>query len=1291
MATLALAAVGAAVGSAVLPAGLTVLGASISGATIGMQIGALGGRLIDQALFTSSGRSRVVEGPRLQSLHVTASSEGSPVPRIYGRARLGGQVIWAADIEEEASTRSAGGGGKGGGGGGGTTTSYNYYGSFAVAIAEGVLGPLGRVFADGQELDLEAVTYRFHHGTDDQEPDPLIAAHLGIDATPAYRGTAYIVFERLPLADFGNRLPQLSFEVVRGPDELAPLVRAVVMIPGSGEFVYAGEAVTRTGFAGEQIAANVHTRAARTDWVAALDQLASELPNVRHVSLAVSWFGTDLRAGQCRIRPAVELSDTETRPLTWQVAGLSRGEAAVVSKADGRPAFGGTPSDDTVVQAIRDLSARGLSVTLTPFLLMDIPDGNGLPDPWSGAGSQPAYPWRGRVTATTAAEIGAFAGGTGAADWGYRRFILHYATLAAAAGGVDAFVIGTEMRGLTTARVADGSYPFVSTLVTLADEVRAILGEATRITYAADWSEYFGHQPADGSGDVRYHLDPLWSSPAIHAVGIDAYFPLSDWRDGHEHRDAAGGALSIYDLDYLKSRLRGGEGFEWYYASDEDRTAQTRTPITDGLGKPWVFRPKDIAAWWGSRHYERTGGIESSTPTSWVPGSKPVWLMEIGCGAIDKGANQPNVFRDPKSSESALPFASSGRRDDLMQRRMLRAWLEAIDPAHDGHVPATNPVSTVYGGPMIDPARAHVYCWDARPYPAFPFDTAEWGDGEAWPTGHWLNGRLAGVPLADVAARILDDWGFPDHDTSALAGIVPGYVIDRVMSAREALQPLELAYFFDSIEVAGRVRMSARGSAPPVAVLGSDDLVESKAGAALATLIRRQDTDLPATVKVGYLSDAHDYRSAVAEARRADGATERVSQAEIPIVLAPEQAGAIAATWLHETWAARDEARFSLPPSRLAIEPGDIVTLAVGAEPRLYRVTEIGDHGTRDVTALSIDPSVYDAPLAAMRPAARRQSIGVGAPSVELIELPRLAGNEPEAALRVAAARQPWPGSIAVYRSPESAGFELAAIASRSATMGVTLDSLAAGPTSRLDHAARLRVRLESGALTSVTRLQLLGGGNAFALANGAGDWEVVQAERATLVAPRTYELSGLLRGQAGSEPAMRAELPAGQRIVLLDGAVETLDIGSDRIGLELNWRIGPASESIGDPDYVDRRFALAGRSLRPLSPVHVSGRRDGDGTLALRWTRRTRIAGDSWELAEVPLAEASEAYEVDIMSDATAGAGVKRTLRTGQPALIYQAADQIADFGTVPASLTVRIVQMSALVGRGFAAIATL
>ncbi|MBY0559455.1 glycoside hydrolase TIM-barrel-like domain-containing protein [Hyphomicrobium sp.] len=1079
------------------------------------------------------------------------------------------------------------------------------------------------------------------------------------------------------------------------------------MIPGSGEFVYATEPVHQTFDDGVSQSENVHQLVGPTDWQVSLDQLEAALPNAKSVSLVVSWFGTDLRAGACKIMPGVETRHKRTAPLSWSVAGETRSTAHLISMRDGNAAYGGTPSDQTVIAAIRDMKARGLDVTLTPFVLMDVPAGNSLPDPYGGE-SQPAYPWRGRIachpapgqsgtpdkTSAAATQIASFVGSAARSDfsiagtsvhyagpdeWSYRRMILHQAHLAKAAGGVDAFVIGTELRGLTCVRSSANAYPFVTALIALADDVKAILGAGTKVLYAADWTEYFGHQPADGSGDVYFHLDPLWSASSIDAIGIDIYWPLADWRDGRDHLDAVAGATSIYDQAYLRSNVHGGEGFDWYYASSEDRDAQVRTPITDGSGKPWVFRYKDILSWWTNAHYNRPAGVESASATGWVPQSKPFWFMEIGCPAVDNGANQPNVFVDPKSSESALPYYSRGIRDDLMQARHRQALTDAFDWTKPGYVEGCNPVSTVNGKRMVDLDRIHVYCWDARPYPAFPDATTYWGDSENWQLGHWLNGRLGGAALDDVVSTILRDQGFADFDASALAGTVPGYVIDRTMAARDAIQPLELAYFFDSIESNGKIVFRHRGRAAPAMALAQDALVEESVGDALYEMTRAQETDLPASAKLRYISGVDDYPQAVAEARRLTGASGRVAEADLPIVLDDSLAGAIAESWLYETWATRESATFKLAPSMLALEPGDLVSVDIGGRSRLLRLTNISEHGVRDIRALSIDPGVYDQIDVAPRAASEPAPVQIGSPAVALMDLPQWNAAADAAAGYVAAMQRPWPGSVVAFASPQETGYQLKAIAGAPATLGVTLDELPPGPEGRIDHRASVRVRLTSGTLSSVDRVGMLAGANLAALRNASGNWEIVQFQTAELVDVQTYRIGGLLRGQFGTEGAMDDALPAGAQFVLLDGAVTSVPLRESEQKVSLNWRYGPGNRDIGDASYVTEPFAYHALGLRPLSPVHVRGVRTPDD-LGISWIRRTRSGGDNWELPEVPLGEESESYEVDILD----GGAVKRTLRAPSPSIVYSSADQIADFGGVQPSVSVKVYQTNVIFGRG-------
>jgi hypothetical protein len=233
MATLILSAAGAAVGS--------VVGGPVGGA-IGRALGGLAGSALDNALFGGADSPRQVEGPRLKDMDGLASTEGAPIARVYGRGRIGGQLIWATRFEEVANTtveRSAARGGKGGSRGQRTVrTTYSYFANLAVGLCEGPIGFVRRVWADGRELDLATVTMRVHRGTEAQTADPLIVAKEGADHAPAYRGLAYVVFERLALEEFGNRVPQLSFEVVRPVDGLARMIRSVCLIPGATEFGY---------------------------------------------------------------------------------------------------------------------------------------------------------------------------------------------------------------------------------------------------------------------------------------------------------------------------------------------------------------------------------------------------------------------------------------------------------------------------------------------------------------------------------------------------------------------------------------------------------------------------------------------------------------------------------------------------------------------------------------------------------------------------------------------------------------------------------------------------------------------------------------------------------------------------------------------------------------------------------------------------------------------------------------------------------------------------------------------
>src|SRR5262249_16066789 len=112
-------------------------------------------------------------------------------------------------------------------------------------VCEGPIDSVLRVWADSQLLDLSQYTLTMYMGGEDQNPDPFMQSFDGVNATPAYRGMAYVVFQDFPLAAYANRIPNFTFEVQKkaqypdyGDEVLEDMIGGMIMIPGAGEFVY---------------------------------------------------------------------------------------------------------------------------------------------------------------------------------------------------------------------------------------------------------------------------------------------------------------------------------------------------------------------------------------------------------------------------------------------------------------------------------------------------------------------------------------------------------------------------------------------------------------------------------------------------------------------------------------------------------------------------------------------------------------------------------------------------------------------------------------------------------------------------------------------------------------------------------------------------------------------------------------------------------------------------------------------------------------------------------------------
>jgi hypothetical protein len=196
----------------------------------------------------------------------------------------------------------------------------------------------------------------------------------------------------------------------------------------------------------------------------------------------------------------------------------------------------------------------------------------------------------------------------------------------------------------------------------------------------------------------------------------------------------------------------------------------------------------------------------------------------------------------------------------------------------------------------------------------------------------------------------------------------------------------------------------------------------------------------------------------------------------------------------------------------------------------------------------------------------------------------------------------------------------------------------------------------------------------------------VIQFQSAVLTAPSTYALTGLLRAQQGSDPAM-TETPAGAPFVRLTGDLVRLNMALAERGLPLIVTAAPSGAPPSGLASASQTFAWRGVAYRPFSPCHLTKTVLADGTLRFAWIRRARIGGDGWDV-EPPLSEESEAYLVTVYDGPTA----VRALQASAPTVDYPPEAQAADFPAgAPDPISIAVQQASAVWGWGAAARATL
>jgi hypothetical protein len=372
--------------------------------------------------------------------------------------------------------------------------------------------------------------------------------------------------------------------------------------------------------------------------------------------------------------------------------------------------------------------------------------------------------------------------------------------------------------------------------------------------------------------------------------------------------------------------------------------------------------------------------------------------------------------------------------------------------------------------------------------------------------------------------------------------------------------------------------------------------------------------------------------------------------------------------YMRRLWFARKTAELGLTRSNLALEPGDVHTLILDGAANVMDCDRwtLGADG-----AIATEWEQDDPALAGLSGAAGAVAGGYVPSEVydpagtvgEVLDLPMLNDADDQAApfayLAASPAEdgKPWAGaSFAASDTgdPESYTEGWGVISpDRAAAFGTVTEALPSALPWVPDNGSSITVTLVSGTLAGATMDQLESDASRNLAAIGG---ELLQFSSATLTAPLTYTLTGLLRGRKGTEAAIAGHAPA-ERFVLLDGTAVKRTLGASEIG-DTDWYVASTAGSLPD-ETAAVSMAFTARAHRPYSPVNGTIVASGSDYL-INARRRTRIGGSSVNGQDVPLGEASESWEADIMNGST----VVRTLAGTSLPLTYTAANIATDWG---------------------------
>lgn len=506
-------------------------------------------------------------------------------------------------------------------------------------------------------------------------------------------------------------------------------------------------------------------------------------------------------------------------------------------------------------------------------------------------------------------------------------------------------------------------------------------------------------------------------------------------------------------------------------------------------------------------------------------------------------------------------------------------------------------------------------------------------------------------------------------DVTQLTDIVPGYTIASQMTARNMIQPLRNAYFFDGVESTGILKFPKRTN-PSVATIPQDDLAAFVSGSTPPPLLqedRTQDVDIAMRVTVNYLNLGADYQQGSQYSQRQVTNSQSVVALDLPIVLPDVTAAAMAIANLTAAWVERTKYTFYTSRKYAYLEPTDVV-IVQGREMRIITMEEVSTT-TIKFEGLGTVAQVYQQAGGVSAPATGQpppippsQPQNLSGTNADLLDIPYVIDADNSIPNGFYSAMAPsaiiataWPGGILEKSTDLGVSYTSILTTASEDTFGATnsiMQNFFGGNI--FDELNSVTVTVASGeTLSGATQDAVLNGANAALVGS-----EIIQYKNATLVGTNQYTLTGILRGRRGTEWAMAGHA-IGERFIAFP--VERVMLSSEELFLLREYKAITSGAALSTAQ--QQNFVNTGQSLRPYTPVQLAGGVDASGNVTLTWVRRTRIGGSWVSGYDVPLSEATELYVVQIWNSAYSKCARVITGVTS-PSVVYTAAQQVTDFG---------------------------